>query len=291
MQIIFAVRDQVAAQAAAILQIQTQIATMQAQSAQVSQQVHAKLLDTQNVSVKVEKIMESLQELQAHQVQLELAQLQQDHLPKPMRDAEIQTLWCNATNSMDWVGTHTRNGADSLGEEMISWEESHAEVMTSEDELQEFEEDVETCGIDVDKRANQDCFGQTRLHRAAQAGDLRTCLRLLDDKGFVDTDAQDHCGCTALHRAGLFGHAETCRVLLSHPRFGAADVQDKYGRTALHSAALSGHASACKEILEHPRFNAADLEDHSGSTALWLSEVWDRTAAANVLRRPRVING
>jgi len=94
-------------------------------------------------------------------------------------------------------------------------------------------------GADVDIQGN---YGETALHNAAYAGDVKV-VRLLIDKG-ANIDHKDNCGRIALHHAAYAGNVEVIRLLLD--KGADRDIQNNNGLTALNYAKDSGH----KKIVE-----------------------------------------
>eukprot|EP00929_Paragymnodinium_shiwhaense_P025920 TRINITY_DN15551_c4_g2_i2.p1 TRINITY_DN15551_c4_g2~~TRINITY_DN15551_c4_g2_i2.p1 ORF type:complete len:623 (-),score=176.57 TRINITY_DN15551_c4_g2_i2:552-2420(-) len=85
-------------------------------------------------------------------------------------------------------------------------------------------------------------------------------------------NAKDKQGMTALHRAAEAGEEKECMKILANSEFEAINEQDRIGKTALHYAAEVGLSKVCELILNHPDFTAAHEEDFLGMTAQELAE-------------------
>lgn len=110
---------------------------------------------------------------------------------------------------------------------------------------------------------------QTALHLAANHGDTKTVIVLLD-KG-ADIEARDHTQSTALHQATGCGHCEVVRLLLE--RGAEVDSQDNEGLTPLHTLLMgpaAGLVESRKDIFDALLEKGADtnLQDNSGASAI-----------------------
>mmetsp|Transcript_10700 Transcript_10700/g.16935 ORF Transcript_10700/g.16935 Transcript_10700/m.16935 type:complete len:177 (+) Transcript_10700:27-557(+) len=85
------------------------------------------------------------------------------------------------------------------------------------------------------------------MHEPAAAGDLTTCLRLLQQGAdFNQTDEQ--CGWTPLRFAVQYGHVKIVEMLIKTK----ADVNTRFSsnKTALHQACYSGNQEICELLLK-----------------------------------------
>jgi len=97
---------------------------------------------------------------------------------------------------------------------------------------------------------------EIRLLHAAQAGNVKDVLAILDEGKGVDVDAADSTGRTALMLSARAGHEETCKVLLS--RGADVTLRDKEGLSALMWA-LQSNKKVCASLL------ARAVEDKASS--------------------------
>ena len=90
--------------------------------------------------------------------------------------------------------------------------------------------------------------GASRLHWAAEAGDLEQVKQLLDQGWDDQIDRKHSRGFSSLHEAARNGHADVVAVFME----AGADPNDTtaYGETSLHLAAQTGSAEVCKVLLE-----------------------------------------
>ena len=106
-----------------------------------------------------------------------------------------------------------------------------------------------------------DSSGTTRLHKAAEYGQLSVVKFLLDNG--ADVNARSHFGYTPLHTAVLSGRKNIVEVLLS--RGAKVDVQDKEGKAPLHYAAERGYKAIAELLLAHGA--TVDAKINAGETA------------------------
>ncbi|KAJ2655898.1 hypothetical protein IWW48_005298 [Coemansia sp. RSA 1200] len=91
----------------------------------------------------------------------------------------------------------------------------------------------------------RDKAGQTKLHRACNAGDLEQTVSLI--KQGADIDMKDNAGWTPLHEASLEGHSDVVLALL---RRGADfNARGFGGDTPLHDACANGHVDVVRSLI------------------------------------------
>ncbi|KAJ1736721.1 hypothetical protein LPJ72_001137 [Coemansia sp. Benny D160-2] len=91
----------------------------------------------------------------------------------------------------------------------------------------------------------RDKAGQTKLHRACNAGDLEQTVSLI--KQGADIDMKDNAGWTPLHEASLEGHNDVVLALL---RRGADfNARGFGGDTPLHDACANGHVDVVRSLI------------------------------------------
>ncbi|KAJ2745719.1 hypothetical protein GGI20_001942 [Coemansia sp. BCRC 34301] len=91
----------------------------------------------------------------------------------------------------------------------------------------------------------RDKAGQTKLHRACNAGDLELTVSLINQG--ADVNLKDNAGWTPLHEAALEGHNAVVVALL---RRGADfSARGFGGDTPLHDACANGHVDVARSLL------------------------------------------
>ena len=90
---------------------------------------------------------------------------------------------------------------------------------------------------------------KTRLHRAAEDGNLDKCKTLLE-KG-RPVNALDETRNSPLHYAAHKGRYKVCMLLLQHATDDLVGLVNQYGNTALHYAASRGNYRICLLLKEH----------------------------------------
>ncbi|KAJ2581987.1 hypothetical protein GGH95_001782 [Coemansia sp. RSA 1836] len=91
----------------------------------------------------------------------------------------------------------------------------------------------------------RDKAGQTKLHRACNAGDLELTVGLINQG--ADVNLKDNAGWTPLHEAALEGHNSVVVALL---RRGADfSARGFGGDTPLHDACANGHVDVARSLL------------------------------------------
>ncbi|KAJ2904707.1 hypothetical protein GGI21_004253, partial [Coemansia aciculifera] len=91
----------------------------------------------------------------------------------------------------------------------------------------------------------RDKAGQTKLHRASNAGDLELTISLINQG--ADINLKDNAGWTPLHEAALEGHSAVAVALL---RRGADfSARGFGGDTPLHDACANGHVDVARSLL------------------------------------------
>ncbi|KAJ2724169.1 hypothetical protein GGI07_002123 [Coemansia sp. Benny D115] len=91
----------------------------------------------------------------------------------------------------------------------------------------------------------RDKAGQTKLHRACNAGDLEQTVSLINQG--ADINMKDNAGWTPLHEAALEGHNSVVVALL---RRGAEHSAKGFGGdTPLHDACANGHFDVVRSLL------------------------------------------
>ncbi|KAJ2686170.1 hypothetical protein IWW39_003820 [Coemansia spiralis] len=91
----------------------------------------------------------------------------------------------------------------------------------------------------------RDKAGQTKLHRACNAGDLELTVSLINQG--ADVNLKDNAGWTPLHEAALEGHNTVVVALL---RRGADFAARGFGGdTPLHDACANGHVDVARSLL------------------------------------------
>ncbi|KAJ2729539.1 hypothetical protein IW152_005587 [Coemansia sp. BCRC 34962] len=91
----------------------------------------------------------------------------------------------------------------------------------------------------------RDKAGQTKLHRACNAGDLELTVSLINQG--ADVNLKDNAGWTPLHEAALEGHSPVVVALL---RRGADFAARGFGGdTPLHDACANGHVDVVRSLL------------------------------------------
>eukprot|EP00747_Dinoflagellata_sp_TGD_P101687 gnl/TRDRNA2_/TRDRNA2_168427_c2_seq1.p1 gnl/TRDRNA2_/TRDRNA2_168427_c2~~gnl/TRDRNA2_/TRDRNA2_168427_c2_seq1.p1 ORF type:complete len:1212 (-),score=274.15 gnl/TRDRNA2_/TRDRNA2_168427_c2_seq1:114-3749(-) len=108
---------------------------------------------------------------------------------------------------------------------------------------------------------NVDEQGQTLLHRAADSGDERACLEVLDMPEFTAINVKDLLGKTALHYAAHNNLPHVCNAISDRHDFVALHARDWSGATALDLAIEEEHDEVV-EVLASPV--ADPLWDHPG---------------------------
>ena len=97
--------------------------------------------------------------------------------------------------------------------------------------------------FDVDK------FGNTKLHKAAETGDIET-MRLNERYKFAKVNARNGSGETPLHKAASSGHAECLKFLFSH-KHADVNMAANNGNTPLHCAVRGGHLECVAALLSN----------------------------------------
>ncbi|KAJ1945367.1 hypothetical protein GGF37_001737, partial [Kickxella alabastrina] len=93
--------------------------------------------------------------------------------------------------------------------------------------------------------SSRDKAGQTKLHRACNAGDLEQTISLVSQG--ADINMKDNAGWTPLHEAALEGHNSVVVALL---RRGADHSAKGFGGdTPLHDACANGHYDVVRSLL------------------------------------------
>ncbi|XP_078360679.1 uncharacterized protein LOC144645086 isoform X3 [Oculina patagonica] len=119
-----------------------------------------------------------------------------------------------------------------------------------------------------DNEEEDDDFGFTPLHLAAQNGD-NTLVRAITNHPGVRVDAVTlKAGRTALHIASLEGHVEVASTLISKATALLHQV-DNEGRTSLHLAAANGHRDLLTILIGQGA--EIDAQDNIGNTALHIA--------------------
>ncbi|KAJ2002174.1 hypothetical protein GGI04_003451 [Coemansia thaxteri] len=91
----------------------------------------------------------------------------------------------------------------------------------------------------------RDKAGQTKLHRACNAGDLKQTISLINQG--ADVNMKDNAGWTPLHEAALEGHNAVVVALL---RRGADySARGFGGDTPLHDACANGHVDVARSLM------------------------------------------
>ncbi|KAJ2617994.1 hypothetical protein H4S08_000074 [Coemansia sp. RSA 1365] len=93
--------------------------------------------------------------------------------------------------------------------------------------------------------AIRDKAGQTKLHRACNAGDLEQVIALINQGAGINI--KDNAGWTPLHEAALEGHNVVVVALLRHNADFAA--RGFGGDTPLHDACANGHVDVVRSLL------------------------------------------
>ena len=101
---------------------------------------------------------------------------------------------------------------------------------------------------------------------AAEAGDLATFTRLLDEHG-LDVNDQGDDGDTALHMSCLYGHLAVVQECVR--RGASVQACDEDGSTPLHDASAGGYYDIAKLLLENGA--QIDVADGDGDTPLHLA--------------------
>jgi Protein kinase domain/Ankyrin repeats (many copies)/Ankyrin repeat len=119
----------------------------------------------------------------------------------------------------------------------------HAIKTEERNRIDEIIKQFQKAGVNV---SATDKLGLTRLHKAAEAGDIYT-IRALKELG-ADMSAQAGDGSTPMHCAALYGYVDAIKTL---KELGAdVSAQDKSGWTPMHRAAWNEHVDAMKTLKE-----------------------------------------
>lgn len=112
---------------------------------------------------------------------------------------------------------------------------------------------------------DQDSFGNTALHIAANSGNVPIVKQLIDNK--ADVNIQDKYGQTPLIYASFAGVMDVVKYLVANK--ANLDKQTKFGQTALMKAAFGGSQHICQHLI----VNGAnvDLQSSDGRTAMMIS--------------------
>lgn len=111
-----------------------------------------------------------------------------------------------------------------------------------------------SCGVDVNSLDQES--GKTPLHRAVEAGKMKTLTLLLNNG--ADVNGKSRCGSTSLHFAAKAKNLKIAKILLD---LGVTiDETDGFGRTALHYASTDV-SIALHLIRRGADFNITDKDD------------------------------
>ncbi|XP_022786816.1 serine/threonine-protein phosphatase 6 regulatory ankyrin repeat subunit A-like isoform X3 [Stylophora pistillata] len=132
----------------------------------------------------------------------------------------------------------------------------------------------------ADGEDEDDDYGFTSLHLAAQNGD-NTLVRAITNHPGVRVDSVTvKAGRTALHIASMEGHIEVASTLISKASV-LLQLMDNDGRTSLHLASANGH----RELLTILIGQGADIDaqDNMGNTALHIASEAGYNAVVKLL--------
>jgi ankyrin repeat protein len=122
--------------------------------------------------------------------------------------------------------------------------------------------------------------GWTTLHDAAESGDMKQAVILLDQHPSLvnATDVGDH---TPLHLAALYDHPSVASVLID--RGANIGARDSCGWTPLHMAAYGNKPAVAERLIGW----GADVNarDHRNQTPLSLAIKYNKNDVAAVLRQ------
>lgn len=197
-----------------------------------------------------------------HRVLKQLLTVQQK-LGSPDTDSTVSRL-------QDLCGSQAWSDGESEGEEEQEEEENSEELMDSDLELSESEEedlDGYQKAVPGRRKAKQwsrrNEKGETILHRACIEGNLKQ-VQYVVDKGHP-LNPRDYCGWTPLHEACNHGHLDIVRFLLDR----GANVNDTGGPhcdgvTPLHDALTCGNFQVAQLLIE--RGASGTLRNAKGET-------------------------
>lgn len=134
--------------------------------------------------------------------------------------------------------------------------------------------------VQADGEDEDDDYGFTSLHLAAQNGD-NTLVRAITNHPGVRVDTvTGKAGRTALHIASMEGHIEVASTLISKAS-ALLQLTDNDGRAPLHLASANGH----RELLTILIGQGADIDaqDNMGNTALHIASEAGYIAVVKVL--------
>ncbi|KIW20491.1 hypothetical protein PV08_01066 [Exophiala spinifera] len=114
----------------------------------------------------------------------------------------------------------------------------------------------------------EDNEGRTPAHTAAEAGSDRV-LRIMLDRGTVDTDGVDHNKRTVLHYVATWNLNAIAETLIDIAP-DQVKVKDHHGRTPVHLAALFGSTAVLAQMLSTGLVDV-NIQDNLGRTAFHLA--------------------
>ena len=123
----------------------------------------------------------------------------------------------------------------------------------------------------------RDEYGETKLYRAAYAGDLEECRRLVAAGANVNIARYD--GSTPLITASYYGHLSIVKLLCDHD--ADVNIRDKDGGTALMYASYNGHLTTVKLLCDHDA--DVNIRDKDGWTALMRASGYGKTDVVEYL--------
>ena len=133
---------------------------------------------------------------------------------------------------------------------------------------------------DLDRAVEGYDYGGTRLHQAAEQGNLEA-MGLLLQRGASPVKASSR-GRTPLHSAARNGHPKVAMRLLEAGADPNAANSDEYGYTPLHYATMQGDPKVAAGLVEAGAdVNAAN---NSGHTPLYLADRDGHAAVSTILR-------
>ena len=95
---------------------------------------------------------------------------------------------------------------------------------------------------------NNENFGITPLHKAAELGHFSECKSIIDHVESKNPHSNDLT--TPLHLAAKNGHSKICHLIIKNIR-EKKNTLDGYGMTPLHYAAENGHFEICDTIIKN----------------------------------------